>query len=143
MTWQKKSLLEEDAEPIMPIDVVVEDFFRFLLCLQKEMSAGKICLWSQGSDFDIAILRHICDKYDKEIPVSYRNFRDHRTFFMEGAKLICEKAGTEFDPATAYAMVDDYDGPGMAHDPVYDCKKSIYATWQMMKHLRCFGNNRD
>lgn len=139
----KKSLLELDAEPLMPIDVVVGDFFRFFLCLQKEMSAPKINLWSQGTDFDIAILRNICDKYNIEIPVNYRNFRDHRTFFMEGARLLCDKSGTEFDPERAYLLVDQYEGDGEAHDPIFDCKKSIYSTWQMMKHLRCLGNNNE
>lgn len=132
----KKALLEYDAVSLSPIDSVIEDFFSFIQYVQEETSAKEVKLWSQGTDFDIAILRNICRKYGIEVPVSYKNFRDHRTFFMEGAKIICDKAGAEFDSKKAYLLVDEYDGPGEPHNPVYDCKRSIYSTWQMMKHLR-------
>lgn len=139
----KKALLDYDDNPLEPIDCVVDDFFCFIQDTKKEVSAKETKLWSQGADFDIAILRNICDKYNMEIPVNYRNFRDHRTFFMEGARLLCDKSGAEFDPERAYLLVDQYEGDGEAHDPIFDCKKSIYSTWQMMKHLRCFGNNNE
>lgn len=139
----KKAVLDYDDNPLEPIDCVVDDFFCFIQNTKKEVSAKEIKLWSQGADFDIAILRNICDKYNMEIPVNYRNFRDHRTFFMEGARLLCDKSGAEFDPERAYLLVDQYEGDGEAHDPIFDCKKSIYSTWQMMKHLRCFGNNNE
>ena len=139
----KKAVLDYDDNPLEPIDCVVDDFFCFIQDTKKEVSAKEIKLWSQGADFDIAILRNICDKYNMEIPVNYRNFRDHRTFFMEGARLLCDKSGAEFDPERAYLLVDQYEGDGEAHDPIFDCKKSIYSTWQMMKHLRCFGNNNE
>lgn len=139
----KKALLDYDDTPLEPIDCVVDDFFCFIQDTKKEVSAKEIKLWSQGADFYIAILRNICHKYNMEIPVNYRNFRDHRTFFMEGARLLCDKSGAEFDPERAYLLVDQYEGDGEAHDPIFDCKKSIYSTWQMMKHLRCFGNNNE
>lgn len=139
----KKAVLDYDDDPLKPIDCVVDDFFCFIQDTKKEVPAKQINLWSQGTDFDIAILRNICDKYNMEIPVNYRNFRDHRTFFMEGARLLCDKSGTEFDPERAYLLVDQYEGDGEAHDPIFDCKKSIYSTWQMMKHLRCLGNNNE
>lgn len=132
----KKSLLEYDENPLLPIDSVIENFFSFIAYVQDETSAKEVKLWSQGSDFDIAILKNICNKYGIGIPVSYKNFRDHRTFFMEGAKIVCDKAGVEFDCSKAFRLVDEYDGPGEPHNPVYDCKRSIYSTWQMMKHLR-------
>lgn len=137
----KRSLLEYDEMPLRPIDIVIEEFFRFIRSVQAENSAKEVKLWSQGSDFDIAILRNICRKYNMEIPVCYKNFRDHRTFFMEGAKIICDKAGVELDDNRAYLLVDEYDGPGEPHNPVYDCKRSIYSTWQMMKHLKLLAVN--
>lgn len=132
----KKALLEYDDTPLRSIDSVMEDFFGFIKYVQQETSAKEVKLWSQGTDFDIAILRNICGRYDIKFPVSYKNFRDHRTFFMEGAKFICDKADVELDSDKAYQLVDEYDGPGEPHNPVYDCKRSIYSTWQMMKHLR-------
>ena len=138
----KKSLLEYDEMPLCSIDSVIKDFFSFITSVQAETSAKEVKLWSQGTDFDIAILKNICRKYDMEIPVSYLNFRDHRTFFLEGAKIICDKAGVELDNKRAYQLVDEYDGPGEPHNPVYDCKRSIYSTWQMMKHLKSLAVNR-
>lgn len=134
----KESLLGYDETPLLRIDVVVRNFFSWISGIKEDNGADTVYLWSQGSDFDIAILRNICYKYGIEIPIGYHNFRDHRTFFMEGARLICEAGGTEFNQDQAYKLVDDYSEiePGVKHDPVYDCKCSIYSTWQMMKHLR-------
>ena len=138
----KRALLEYDEMPLRPIKSVIKDFFSFITSVQAETSAKEVKLWSQGSDFDIAILRNICGKYDIEIPVSHKNFRDHRTFFMEGAKIICDKAGVELDSKMAYQLVDEYDGPGEPHHPIYDCKRSIYSTWQMKKHLKSLAVNQ-
>lgn len=132
----KKALLEYDDVPLRSIDGVIEDFFSFIQHVQEETSAKEVNLWSQGTDFDIAILRNICRKYGIRVPVSHKNFRDHRTFFMEGAKIIRGKAGVDLDEHKSYQLIDEYDGPGEPHNPVFDCKRSIFSTWQMMKHLR-------
>lgn len=133
----KKALLEYDDVPLRSIDGVIEDFFGFIQHVQKETSAKEVKLWSQGTDFDIAILRNICGKYGIEIPVSYKNFRDHRTFFMEGARIVCDLAGVELDDEhNYYQLVHAYVGYGESHNPVYDCKRSIFSTWHMMKRLR-------
>lgn len=139
----KKALLEYDDVPLHPIADVIEDFVYFIQYIQEEMSAKEVKLWSQGSDFDIAILKNICRKYGIEEPVSYKNFRDHRTFFMEGAKIICDKAGVELDERKAYSLVDEYDGPGEPHNPVFDCRRSIFSTWQMMKLLRSLNVSKE
>ena len=125
-----------DCQPCDSIENVVVDFFQWI----KEMANGdEICLWSQGADFDIAILRNICQKFQIDLPVSYKNFRDHRTFFLEGAKIILDAAQRPYDPNRAYSLVEPYEGEGVAHDPIFDCKRSIYSTWQMMKHLKCLN----
>lgn len=139
----KKALLEYDDVPLRPIGSVIEDFFGFIQYVREETSAKDVKLWSQGSDFDIAILRNICGKYNIEVPVSYKNFRDHRTFFMEGAKIICDKAGVDLDEHKAYQLVEEYDGPGEPHNPVFDCKRSVFSTWQMMKHLRSLNISKE
>ena len=123
-------------EPCLPIKDVVENFFSWVSAVEKSMESSDANLWCQGSDFDIAILRNICNKYHIDLPIKHNNFRDHRTFYMEGAKIICDIAGAKFAPSRAYAMVDDYEIPGVKHDPTFDCQRSIAFTWQMMKHLR-------
>ena len=132
----KAAVTAPDIQPCDSVKNVVVDFFQWI----KEIANGdEICLWSQGSDFDIAILRNICQKFQIDIPVSYKNFRDHRTFFLEGARIILDTALQPFDPSRAYSLVEPYEGEGVAHDPIFDCKRSIYSTWQMMKHLKCLN----
>ncbi len=138
----RSAIVEWDAEdaPCWPIQNVIKSFFAWIKDMKTATGADDVFLWSQGSDFDIAILRNICHKYDIEIPVSYKNFRDHRTCFMEGAKFICDVAGTEYNEDNAYSLVDAYDGEGEKHTPVFDCASSIFATWQMMKYHKCFDS---
>ena len=140
----KASLLSNDSYelPCRPIEVAVKDLFEWIEDFKKEHGNQDVCLWAQGSDFDIAILRNICYKYGLEIPVKYTQFRDHRTFFLEGARIICKASGVDFDPQKAYLLVDPYEGEGVAHDPIFDCQRSIYSTWQMMKHLACLKHQK-
>lgn len=139
----KKVVLEYDDTPLTPIDNVAANLVQWMKEIKNLVGAKQIFLWSQGSDFDIAILRNICNKYGIEIPVSYKNFRDHRTFFLEGAKMICDKAGVEMEPEKAYSLVEPYEEEGAVHDPIYDCKRSIYSTWQMMQHLKSLTTQKE
>lgn len=130
---------DEDA-PCAPIEQVVSNFIDWLDVMKGTTRSDAVNLWSQGTDFDVAIMRNICYRYGLELPVNYKDVRDHRTFYMEGARTICDIAGVEFEPEKAYTLVDRYEGKGEAHDPVYDCKRSIWSTWQMMRILRCLKN---
>lgn len=135
----KASLLSNDSYelPCRPIEVAVKDLFEWIEDFKKEHGNQDVCLWAQGSDFDIAILRNICYKLNINIPVHYTFFRDHRTFIYEAARLICNARGVFYCPSEAYNLVEDYKNieEGAEHDPVFDCKRSIYSTWQMMKKL--------
>ena len=135
----KAALTDCDETPARYIEQAAEDLMQFIARVKESLDADRVCLWSQGTDFDIAILRNICYKYGISLPVCHTDFRDHRTFYYEGAALLCALTDTDFDPARAYDMVEDWQDPdgSKAHDPIYDCKRSIYSTWQMMKHLRC------
>ena len=137
----KASLLSSDSYdlPCRPIDVAVKDLFEWMQDFKKEQYEQDICLWAQGSDFDIAILRNICYKFGIEVPVHYTNFRDHRTFIYEAARLIYKAKGESYVPSKAYNLVEDYKNieKGEEHDPVFDCKRSIYSTWQLMRMLDC------
>lgn len=139
----KAAVLDVDNEdkPCAPIQDVMKDFFRWIDYVKKACNTTEVNLWCQGTDYDMAILRNICHKYQIEIPISHQNFRDHRTFYMEGAAQICRMSGTAFMAEIAYDLVDAYEAPGAAHDPLYDCKRSIHSTWQMMKHLSCLPHH--
>lgn len=135
----KASLLSSDSYelPCRPIDVAVKDLFEWAQDFKKEQGEQDICLWAQGSDFDIAILRYICYKFGIDMPLPHTGFRDHRTFIYEAARLICKARGWSYDPSKAYDLVEDYKNieKGAEHDPVFDCNRSIYSTWQMMRKL--------
>ena len=137
----KASLLSSDSYelPCRPIDVAVKDLFEWMQDFKKEQGEQDICLWAQGSDFDIAILRYICYKFGIDMPLPHTGFRDHRTFIYEAARLICKARGEFYDPSKAYYLVEDYKNieKGAEHDPVFDCNRSIYSTWQMMRKLDC------
>ena len=137
----KASLLSNDSYdlPCRPIDVAVKDLFEWIQDFKKEQYEQDICLWAQGSDFDIAILRNICYKFGIEVPVHYTNFRDHRTFIYEAARVICNAREEPYVSSKAYNLVEDYKNieNGAEHDPVFDCNRSIYSTWQMMRLLDC------
>ena len=135
----KASLLSSDSYelPCRPIDVAVKDLFEWMQDFKKEQGEQDVCLWSQGTDFDIAILRYICYKFGIDMPLPHTGFRDHRTFIYEAARLIYKAKGESYDPSKAYSLVEDYKHieKGAEHDPVFDCNRSIYSTWQMMRKL--------
>ena len=137
----KASLLSSDSYelPCRPIDVAVKDLFEWMQDFKKEQGEQEVCLWAQGSDFDIAILRYICYTFGIEVPVHYTNFRDHRTFIYEAARVICNAREEPYVSSKAYNLVEDYKNieNGAEHDPVFDCNRSIYSTWQMMRLLDC------
>ena len=141
----KTALLGNDSDesPCQPIDVVVNDFFGWIDYIKKKLGDDDICLWAQGTDFDPAILRYICWKLGIKLEIKHTQLRDHRTFYLEMARILWDAAGVHEEPFTldmAYALTTDYkdiaDDEGAAHDPLFDCKRSIYSTWQMMQKIR-------
>lgn len=148
--WSKQSdeakaaLLDSDNEesPCQPIDVVVNDLFGWIAYIKKKLGDDELCLWAQGTDFDVAVLRYICYKLGIKFEIKHTSLRDHRTFYLECARIIWDAAepnGERFDLDKAYALTMDYKDiadEGAAHDPIFDCKRSVYSTWQMMKKIR-------
>ena len=142
-----KSLLlaaDLDGSACSPIEDVVKWFCGWILEMKKAAGRDDINIWCQGTDFDAAILRNICHKYGIVDFLSHHRLRDHRTYYYECANMLCEAGGVEFDPKTAYAFVDEYtEAGGVKHGPVFDCKRSIYSTWQIRNHIIClFPHNR-
>lgn len=133
---------DSDEEPCRPIDVVINDFFGWIAYIKKKLGDEELCLWAQGSDFDPAILRYICYKLGIKLEIKHTQLRDHRTFYLEMARIIWDAAEPNeerFDLDKAYALTTDYKDiadEGAAHDPIFDCKRSIYSTWQMMTKIR-------
>ena len=47
--------------------------------------------------------------------------------------MIYKAKGESYVPSKAYELVEDYKNieKGAEHDPLFDCKRSIYTTWQL------------
>lgn len=142
----KAALLANDSEDgatCSPIDIVVKDAFDWIDDVKKTLGDEVVCLWAQGTDFDIAIWRNICYKLGIKFNISHTQFRDHRTYNLEAAQLILDFKRETFDNEkdfieAAQALTQDYKdvaGTNAAHDPCFDCRRSIYTTWQLMKKL--------
>lgn len=146
----KQALLDDDDgdNPCFPIDIVIADLLGWIKDdVQEALGDTELCLWAQGTDFDIAILRYACYKLGIKFTIKHTQFRDHRTYYLEGARLLWllnNALGHEKVPFSvdwAYKQTQDYQDiadEGAAHDPIFDCRRSIYSTWQMMKKLREF-----
>ena len=100
----------------------------------------EVRLWAQGTDFDIAILRNLCSRLVYALPVQHTHLRDHRTYIYEVGDLIYKTLEQKtvisdymfLQKRSPYALVSDYkEKNGVVHSPVYDCKRSIYTTWQL------------
>lgn len=146
----KQALLDDDDgdNPCLPIDVVITDLLGWIKDeVLATLGDAELCLWAQGTDFDIAILRYACYKLGIKFTIKHTQVRDHRTYYLEGARLLWllnDALGHEKVPFSvdwAYKQTQDYQDiadDGAAHDPIFDCKRSIYSTWQMMKRMRAF-----
>lgn len=94
--WSERSEAAKDAvcdgfaEPVSDVLLAAIDYLRENAARYK---LDSICLWSQGTDFDIAILRHLCKKYDVNLEdtVLHTSFRDCRTIILEAAHAKCRK----------------------------------------------------
>lgn len=140
---------DDEARPCAPIDVVVQGLFDWIDRTMKELNETQVCVWAQGSDFDPAILRNICYKFGIKFPIKHCNLRDHRTFFLESAGFIWSYiSDNDLPTCEAYKMVQDYkevaeDEGQTQHCPLFDCKRSIYSTWQMFDILGDFVGSYD
>lgn len=91
--------------------IVVENFIDWFRYLKKETGVDDICIWSQGSDFDIAKLRWLIGEYpyaiDDDKLFQYTNFRDARTVILElGNKLFDGKRGFSVDLSNGVMVTD-------------------------------------
>lgn len=137
------------TEPKM-LREAMEDFFGYVHRVQTSVGADDVCLWSQGSDYDIAILRNICHVLDMDLSqiCDYRNFRDCRTLIYEDAAFVYNHHQRQNAKSTelykqdicfsnAYSDIPTlptWTG-NVAHDPVYDCVRSTWSTWHSMQRL--------
>lgn len=149
----REAVLEGCPEPIDEVLLCILDYIREAV---KKYHINSICLWSQGSDFDIAILRNLCRKYDVilEEDIPHTSFRDCRTVILEAALIEAERSQNGestrangialpsqilAEPSKAYTLYDplpeEYAAGREAHDALYDALRSTWNTWQALRWL--------
>lgn len=156
--WSQRSEVAKQAVTDGKPEPVEEVFARFTNWMEEVMhhnDAASICLWCQGMDFDGAILRNVCKKYDLLLPCKYQQFRDCRTVILEAATIKASRSLTGEDTAArgitlpeqilandrnAYALFkplpDKYARGREAHDALYDAIRSSWNTWQALRWMR-------
>jgi len=149
----KRAVCEGLAEPVEDVLISILDYLRETV---KQYRLESICLWCQGMDVDIAILRNLCKKYDVDLEneIPHTSFRDCRTVILEAALTEAERsmAGKstrangialpyqiQADPTLAYkiflSLPSHYAEGREAHDALYDALRSTWYTWQALKSL--------
>lgn len=130
-----------------PIREVFAEFIRWMEDAKTLTGAKGITLWAQGSDMDIAILRHVVHFYGLALPLSYQDFRDARTFIIEiGSKQALVKNGTPIahslrDHKLVYAslppMPENFCN-GEVHNALYDALRTswnLHHCFRILSHM--------
>lgn len=149
----KRAVTSGFPEPVTDVLVSLLDYIRGFVA---KYGLDSICLWCQGEDVDIAILRNLCRKYDVDLEsiVPHTSFRDCRTVILEAAlgeawrslrgtatkaNGIALPSQILATPSVAYDLYDplpDEYASGDAHDALYDAVRSSWLTWQALKRLQ-------
>lgn len=143
----KKAVCEGLAEPI---EDVFRGFVQWIKEIKEEFNSDTLSLWCQGMDFDAAILRNTCRRYDIPLDdvVDYRDFRDCRTIICEAGRtrlsaqgvtaVSLSQGGTSSQPSVydVYEPLPSrYAQYGALHDALYDAALSSWRTWQALHWL--------
>ena len=148
----KRAVCRDLAEPVTDVFFAALDYIRETVA---QYQTDSICLWCQGMDVDIAILRNLCKRYDVDLEdiVPHTSFRDCRTIILETVMIEAERSATfkgtrvvgisprqiQSDPSLAYKVFEPLPShiyAGEAHDALYDAMRSSWYTWQALKWLR-------
>lgn len=148
----KKTVTSNTPLPVQ--DLVYNLLSNYIIGIVKKYQLESVCLWCQGMDVDIAILRNLCSKYhyDLESVIPHTSFRDCRTVILEAALIEADRRAMQDsslstlhssllkNPSKAYELYDPlpkrYARGSEAHDALYDAMRSSWYTWQALKWLR-------
>ena len=125
----------------------LDDWIRQLL---SKYNVDNFCIWCQGTDFDIPILRYAAEstRCNKLLPMAlhHKYFRDCRTAIYECVAAWLGRTTedvpyTKVDllkgPTLAYKILpqlpESFGGSENAHGALYDCVRSSWFTWQALR----------
>ena len=147
--------LIQDLKP-EPLAEVLLDLHDWIKRLMEDNNTKTLTCWSQGTDFDIPILRHAAGVYHLEhtLPSSlhHSQLRDCRTAIYELTALHLQSAMAKDednevildmlgDPLMAYRMLpglpESFDTEDtLKHTALHDAVRSSWYTWQALKAIR-------
>ena len=90
--WQNRSEQAKTAITARPCEPVADVVVGFLDWVREAVAVKQVeslCLWCQGQDFDVSILRSLCRLFDIRLEeiVPHTSFRDCRTVILETARI--------------------------------------------------------
>ena len=140
---QREEVKEEMLKPqTLPVDEVISQFTNWVKTLQMRTGAESVTVWSQGADFDCAILRHIASLFHVALPCKFQNFRCARTYAQEvGAMLLDDPLEAARNPYAVYKAIPEYSEEAfpkkaLVHDALYDSRRTAWSTWHFMQVFR-------
>lgn len=136
----KNALMEEKTERV---GEVVRRFFRWIDEVKETQQAKTVCLWCQGTDFDIPILKNICRKEGIAVPIRYEYFCDARTFVLQNALfLVTDTMAEEYIkyPRKVYDWImpvpASFGCGAQVHSALFDCRRTTWNVWNVMQKIR-------
>lgn len=129
--WQRQSDAAKASVAYTPIggrlEQAIPAFFDFIDEIVKSHGYDGYNLWSQGTDFDIAILRNAISKLlpDYKPNIKHVRFRDCRTFILE----MCDIAAKYDRDLEDFILHDDFlKNPNKVYDYLPDIPESTRVT---------------
>lgn len=157
--WASRNMKAKEAvckgEPDS-VDNVLIGMLNYIRELRAKYELTSICVWCQGMDFDIAILRNLCRRYGVEMEedIPHTQFRDCRTVILEAALIEAGRSlngksnrangiilpdqilAGSYDVYKMFAPLPDHYAAGSeAHDALYDALRSSWNTWQALRWM--------
>lgn len=117
------------APNALPIKEALRTLGVFVYKAKKNANVKKMKVWSNGSNFDIAILTNAYKQYDIEVPWHYRDVRDVRTI-VDLASHLVQYGDVKFEGEKHNALAD------AIHQAKYTSTR-----WQALKRVANIENN--
>jgi len=130
--------------PAFPLKDVLENLVRWIEDCKETCNAKTVCLWAQGSDFDIALLRNAFGRYELNFPVDRAFFRDSRTFILEfGAYAFFPNdplCGVQCAEQVYKKLPEQTNVKKATHNAIYDAQRTTWQVWNILKKLQHLSN---
>lgn len=148
--WRRHTAAVWKDPEKMVLNSALLAFDEWVKSLVQRCEAREVCLWCQGTDFDIPILRYAaeCCSLSSLLP-KHKFFRDCRTAIYEIVAAWLGKPDGDApysrldllnDPLLAYKVLPDlpesFGTRENAHGALYDCIRSTWFTWQALELIR-------